>query len=335
MKNFKLTLTRQLLTLALLAMALAGQAQTKEVKMISSTDLLTLRAGWNLISLDVIPTPATPEAVFAPLITASNLQMVTGFQNQQGVFFDPTELPFLNTLAQIITGEGYWVKLNADFNGFTFPVQWPCGDLLKDDHVGKTNKTVTNCILCWMKQNLNDGTRIVGTSVQANNGIIEKYCSGNPESNCDVYGGLYQWNEMMQYLTTPGIQGICPPNDGWHLPSDAERTILITYPGGERIVGGKMKETGYNHWGNPNTGATNSSGFTGLPGGFIANNGSFYDLTNAAYLWSSSQSNVINTWFQILYFNYNFVSRTNYNKLDSFTVRCIIVNFILKWFNLQ
>ncbi len=52
------------------------------------------------------------------------------------------------------------------------------------------------------------------------NGIIEKYCYDDNTSNCDTYGGLYQWEEMMQYVTTPGAQGICP--DGWHLPTDEE-----------------------------------------------------------------------------------------------------------------
>jgi len=75
------------------------------------SDQLTLYTGWNLVSFDVIPNPATPEAVFAPLITANSLEMVTGFQNQQGIFFDPAGLPFLNTLQNLVPGEGYWVKV--------------------------------------------------------------------------------------------------------------------------------------------------------------------------------------------------------------------------------
>jgi uncharacterized protein (TIGR02145 family) len=59
---------------------------------------------------------------------------------------------------------------------------------------------------------------------QTDNGTIEKYCFDNTETNCDVYGGLYQWNEMMQYSTAPGVKGICPT--GWHLPTDAEWCTL-------------------------------------------------------------------------------------------------------------
>jgi len=80
----------------------------------STTDQLTLHPGWNLISLDVIPNPANPETVFASLISANNLEIITGFQNQMGVFFDPAGLPFLNTLTGLVPGEGYWVKVTNE-----------------------------------------------------------------------------------------------------------------------------------------------------------------------------------------------------------------------------
>ena len=65
---------------------------------------------------------------------------------------------------------------------------------------------------------------IHGTMEQSNNGIIEKYCYNNEPDSCTKYGGLYQWNEMMQYTTQQGAQGICPP--GWHLPTDEEWKVL-------------------------------------------------------------------------------------------------------------
>jgi hypothetical protein len=79
----------------------------------STTDVITLNDGWNLISFDVTNNPDSTHLVFAPLIAANNLVTVTGFQNQQGVFFDPTGLPFLNTLQNIVAGEGYWVKVQS------------------------------------------------------------------------------------------------------------------------------------------------------------------------------------------------------------------------------
>ena len=78
-----------------------------------------------------------------------------------------------------------------------------------------------------LAQNLNVGTRINGLQEQTNNGIIKKHCNGDLDSNCNVYGGLYQWDEAMQYVTTEGVKGICPT--GWHLPTDAEWCTLTQY----------------------------------------------------------------------------------------------------------
>lgn len=79
-----------------------------------STQSIDLFSGWNLISLDVVPENDTPSSVFAELISADKLIYVSGYQNQQGVFFDPYGLPFLNTLQNMNPGEGYWVRLNDD-----------------------------------------------------------------------------------------------------------------------------------------------------------------------------------------------------------------------------
>ncbi|MBK7631804.1 MAG: hypothetical protein IPJ23_14080 [Ignavibacteriales bacterium] len=78
---------------------------------------------------------------------------------------------------------------------------------------GKTYGTVLIGTQCWMKENLNVGTMIQGNSNQSNNGVKEKYCYNNDTANCSIYGGLYQWNEAMQYVTTEGARGICP--EGW------------------------------------------------------------------------------------------------------------------------
>jgi uncharacterized protein (TIGR02145 family) len=181
-----------------------------------------------------------------------------------------------------------------------------CGDLLNDlRDGGKVYQTVQIGTQCWMKQNLNVGTRIDGSQEQQNNSVIEKYCYNNDESNCDVYGGLYQWNEMMSYApssnTNPsGVQGICPT--GWHLPSDAERCQLETFvdptvncniPYGYSGIdaGGKLKEAGTSHWTYPNTGANNSSGFSALPGGMrhTINDGAFYDVGLNSFIWTSTE----------------------------------------------
>ena len=105
-----------------------------------------------------------------------------------------------------------------------------------------------------------------------NNGILEKMCYHDEQINCEIYGGLYDWEEAMGYNPSDsasiGItRGICP--EGYHIPTEKEWQILLNYLGGSQIAGGKVKETGTSHWKAPNTGATNETGFTALPGGFI------------------------------------------------------------------
>ena len=168
-----------------------------------------------------------------------------------------------------------------------------------------------------MAQNLNVGTIISGQSNQTNNGIFEKYCYNDDENNCNTYGGLYQWDEAMQYSTTQGVQGICPT--GWHLPTDAEWTTLTNFLGGEAVAGGKMKSTGTFYagtglWLEPNKGATNSSGFTALPGGFRPDYGYFNNLTSHAAFCSSSQYDVLWAWNRVLSCQGEYVMR--YTDLD-------------------
>jgi uncharacterized protein (TIGR02145 family) len=173
-----------------------------------------------------------------------------------------------------------------------------------------------------MAQNINIGTKIPGTADQTNNSILEKYCYNDDENNCNTYGGLYKWDEAMQYSTTPGVQGICPI--GWHLPSDGEWTTLTIYIGGETVAGGKMKESGYVHWAEPNVCATNSIGFTALPGGTRNNNGSFVGLTISANIWTSTEYSSTSAWYRDLNHTDANVLRIDYDKVaGGFSARCI------------
>jgi len=192
---------------------------------------------------------------------------------------------------------------------------------MTDTRDGKTYNTVLIGTQCWMAQNLNVGTKIAGSSNQTNNDIIEKYCDNDDENNCNIYGGLYQWDEAMQYSTTEGVKGICPT--GWHLPTDAEWTTLTTFLGGDGIAGGKMKEAGTTHWSAPNTGATNSSGFTALPGDYRSGGGNFYYLTYGAYFWSSSQYDAAHAWDRYLSYGDEDVYRSYYTKAGGWSARCV------------
>ena len=189
------------------------------------------------------------------------------------------------------------------------------------DEDGNVYNTVLIGSQCWMKENLKVGDMIPGADDMEDDGNIEKYCYNDEPDSCDVYGGLYQWNEMMDYTTLEGTQGICP--DGWHLPSDDEWTVLTTFLGGESIAGGKMKEAGTTHWASPNTGATNSSGFTALPGGYRLNYGNFYTLTSYADVWSSTEYSSTGAWSRVLTYSNEYVYRYSGNKSNGFSVRCV------------
>ena len=162
-----------------------------------------------------------------------------------------------------------------------FSQAWTCGDTILDLRDGLSYNTVQIGSQCWMAQNLNYGQHILSHdsaflhSEAINNGVIEKYCLGNDPTNCQDYGGLYDWNEMMEYSTTENIQGVCP--GGWYLPSDNEWNILILHLDGDAIIwgynssqsyiaGGMMKSIGTienvdGYWYSPNGGASNESGF--------------------------------------------------------------------------
>jgi uncharacterized protein (TIGR02145 family) len=192
-----------------------------------------------------------------------------------------------------------------------------CGYLL---YGGKLYPTVQIGSQCWMAKNLNIGTRIDGNIEQSDNDILEKYCYNNIEDSCDEYGGYYLWNEMMQYDTTEGVRGICPPD--WHLPSDSELTILVTYLGGESIAGEKLKETGTLHWNSPNV-ANNLTNFSFPGGGNRTHNGFFANIRIIASLWSSTKSNSTEAWYRYLGNGFGTIDRGKLYYLYGISVRCI------------
>ena len=158
-----------------------------------------------------------------------------------------------------------------------------CGNLSYGE---QTYPTIMIGSQCWMAENLNIGKWLDGSQMQkeANNGIIEKYCYNNDFVQCDYWGGLYQWDELMSYSETSGVQGICPA--GWHVPSIQDWKSLIRYLGPETLAGGKLKST--LQWQNPNVGATNSSGFSAYPGGYFDSMAQKWDdLYRGGYYWTS------------------------------------------------
>ena len=115
----------------------------------------------------------------------------------------------------------------------------------------------------------------------------------NDAANNATYGKLYNLYAAAGIYDAASLgnptlrKNLAPP--GYHVPSDEEWTTLITYLGGANIAGGKMKETGTANWNSPNVDATNSSGFTALPGGFRHSNGEFRIIGTQCWMWSSSE----------------------------------------------
>lgn len=212
---------------------------------------------------------------------------------------------------------------------------WSCGDPITDPRDDKVYNTVLIGDQCWMAENLNIGQRIDAGVQMTDNGIFEKYCQDDNPANCDIYGGLYQWDEMMQYSTAQGDQGICMP--GWRIPTDSEWKQLegmvdSQYPVGDpewngwswrgSDVAGHLKEAGTTHWLSPNTGADNSSGFTALPGGYAAGS-SFSHFNTMGMFWSSTQHEGDNGIMRGLHYALTTNMRNSYSKAIAISVRCI------------
>jgi uncharacterized protein (TIGR02145 family) len=202
------------------------------------------------------------------------------------------------------------------------PISTPpfvCGTVL--NYGGQDYNTVQIDTQCWLKENLNIGTMLLTPAVPADNGIIEKHCMNNLPANCLIYGGLYYWNEMMQYSLNPGVQGICP--SGWHVPTDNEISTLVSYLAGTSVAGGAMKETGTEHWVTPNGGATNSSGFTALGAGCLFYQNQFSWFQSTLRLSTSTHGTGVSSWFWDLNNANATIDRLASGRDEGTSVRCI------------
>ena len=246
---------------------------------------------------------------------------------------------FTSNLAGLTPTTTYYVKAYATNsagtnygNQVSFKTDFMCSTRLMDARDGKTYLTVQIGNQCWFAENLNVGIRIDGSIDQANNGVIEKYCYNNNESNCSLYGGLYQWDEMMQYTTSEMSQGVCPV--GWHIPSDYEWKVLEMTLGMDQTSanaagwrgtteGGKLKAAGTTYWNSPNYGATNSSLFTAMPSGDRSSTGTFESLGYFTDFWTSTFIIDTQCWYRYLDADHSQVYRIDGNRKYGTSVRCV------------
>ena len=170
----------------------------------------------------------------------------------------------------------------------------------------------------WMQYNLDVGTMLTAPTAQTNNSVVEKWCYNNNPANCTTYGGLYQWNEMMQYVTTAGTQGIAPT--GFHIPTDTEMGVLQAYLGGSAVAGDKTKSAGLCQGRTP----CGTSGFNGLLGGDTnVSDGISYSIDDVGLTWTSSIVSTSAYYLQLnLGYASNMIQLTN-RTASAFSVRAI------------
>ncbi|MBP7496435.1 MAG: hypothetical protein KA792_02065 [Bacteroidales bacterium] len=196
-----------------------------------------------------------------------------------------------------------------------------CGNFLTDKRDNKTYKTVKIGNQCWMAENLNIGNMIKGTQEQINNNTIEKYCFNNSEGKCLSDGGLYQWNEAMDYRMYQAERGICPY--GWHIPTDDNFKEL------EQYIGLTIEETELTGWRGENKGSLlitgGSTAFDALySGSRKENEGSFVNYEEYACFWSSTINNTDKAFNRNLSIYNNGIYRGAGTMKSGFSIRCLM-----------
>jgi uncharacterized protein (TIGR02145 family) len=189
---------------------------------------------------------------------------------------------------------------------------------------GNVYHTVTIGTQVWMVENLKvtkyrDGTPIPYITDGSDwTFLTTRGCCDyeHTASNSAIYGKRYNWYAVSDSHNIAPI--------GWHVPTDAEWTILTEYLGGELVAGGKLKDTTTTFWLSPNTSATNSTGFKALPGGFRNDLGQFKNLAGFGGWWSSTEVDSYLAYSRVMASNNGTVERhNNYSKTFGFSVRCL------------
>jgi uncharacterized protein (TIGR02145 family) len=245
---------------------------------------------------------------------------------------------FISALTGLYPETQYYVRAYAtnsagtaygntvDFRTFILLAGSPCpGIPTVTDYNGNVYNTVQIGNQCWMKENLkarnyNSGATIPNIQSISNwlNLSTDARCWYNNDSAtyAATYGSLYNWYAVNH------SGGLCPT--GWHVPTDAEWTLLTNLLGGLSVAGGPLKKTAWTHWANPNLGATDSTGFTALPGGYRSNiDGLYSNWRCNGNFWSSTATTVTGALSRTLHYSDSAVTPYNVNKNIGFSVRCI------------
>jgi uncharacterized protein (TIGR02145 family) len=199
------------------------------------------------------------------------------------------------------------------------------------DQQGNVYKTIVIGTQEWMAENLkttiySNGNAIANAiaNAQWQNLTTGAWCSFDNESQFDCpYGKLYNWYAVAD------SRNVCPT--GWHVPTDAEWSVLINYldpnaDGGNNfpnIAGGKLKSTGLQYWFAPNQDATNESGLSGLPAGTRSGIGTFNRIGTDGVWWGSTEFFPYGAWVRSMEYHIGYVTRDSPNKGNGYSVRCL------------
>jgi uncharacterized protein (TIGR02145 family) len=183
-----------------------------------------------------------------------------------------------------------------------------CDNLLNDIRDNQQYPTVKLGTQCWMSKNLNYGNIVPSTSMQRDNCISEKYCFNDDVANCATYGGLYQWDELMQYDNTAADQGFCPP--AWHIPTNNDWNTLFGFYISNGFAGSPLKYSGY-------------SGFNAFLSGTRFNNVNWNFTNFAVMFWTSTTDGTRKAWAHGMNIYNPSVSNYPSSRTHAFNVRCI------------
>ena len=188
---------------------------------------------------------------------------------------------------------------------------------------GNSYKTVKIGTQVWMAENLKvthyrNGEEISNVTINSDwaNLSTGAWCVYENDADYEkTYGNLYNW-----YAVNDARQ-LAPK--GWHVPTDEEWNTLINYLGGVNVAGGNLKEAGTTHWKAPNEGAVNKVMFSALPGGCRGSSGTFLDVGDNGYWWSSTEIDPTNAWNRYLFCSNGYVNSFYLTKSSGYSVRCV------------
>ncbi len=265
-------------------------------------DTIGVHTGWNLIGSISTPVAVIKIQTHPPGLVRSK-------------YFTFTPDSGYRSTDTLKPGVGYWVKTAGTGSLVLRSLAVPCPGAPVVDYSGMVYHTVQIAGQCWLRENLNVGELVFAGLPQEDNGTIEKYCWIDEQVNCTKFGGLYQWNEAMQYATAGGSRGICPP--GWHIPTLEDFRTLDT------VTAHDANHLKALHQGSDGGAGTNLTGFSALLSGYRHLDGSFSMLGFQTYFWTSTGDTAATIPALYLFYYYSDYYFYDLDRGFGVSVRCL------------